>query len=72
MKTLKQYNEEMKKFYDDCNIYNRFSCKNGIECPKCKSELCDKNPHKILLSNPPKKEIICYECGYEDIVIVKG
>lgn len=37
---------------------------NGIECPKCGSELMDTNPSLILVSFPPKKDINCADCGY--------
>jgi len=37
---------------------------NGIECPKCKSELWDSNPSITLSSNPPQKNTHCPKCDY--------
>jgi hypothetical protein len=33
-------------------------------CPFCGNELYDKDPTKVLMSNPPKKEVVCIECSY--------
>lgn len=37
---------------------------NGMKCPKCEKELVDTNPNRLLLSSPPKKEVLCQSCGY--------
>ena len=37
---------------------------NGIECPKCGSELFDEGNIQSL-SNPPQKNIYCKNCNYK-------
>ena len=37
---------------------------NGIACPQCGKELYDKNPNVTLLTDPPRKSIICLGCDY--------
>lgn len=41
---------------------------NGIACPKCGKEMHDRNEN-VLTSNPPKKEVICLECGHNDFAL---
>lgn len=41
---------------------------NGIACPTCGEEMHDRNAH-IFASNPPKKEVICLECGHIDYAL---
>ena len=36
---------------------------NGIECPKCGSELWDTDM-VILTSYPPQKNVDCHSCGW--------
>lgn len=42
---------------------------NGIACPKCGAEMRDRDSH-TLMSQPPKKAVICLECGHNDFAIV--
>ena len=49
MKSLKDFNTEMFKYHENQNKYPKL---NGIECPKCKSELMDLN-NVELCSYPP-------------------
>jgi len=39
---------------------------NGLKCPGCGSELLDSSPDLVLCCYPPKKNIHCPECFYED------
>lgn len=43
---------------------NKYPRPNGMRCPDCGEELFDKDPKK-LLSSPPKRNIICMNCGYK-------
>jgi hypothetical protein len=56
LKTLEEHNTE---------VLNRVhSTKNGIECPRCGSELDDENPGMVYPCSPPKCDIKCFNCGY--------
>lgn len=41
---------------------------NGIACPKCGKEMHDRNGN-ILTSYPPRKAVICLECGHNDFAL---
>jgi len=41
---------------------------NGIACPKCGKEMHDRDEN-VLTSNPPKKAVICLECGHNDFAL---
>jgi hypothetical protein len=41
----------------------------GIEYPTCKNELQYKD-NTIMLSSPPQKDVICFNCGYMARVFV--
>lgn len=62
MKTLDEHNKQVFAVFTQQETY---PMKNGIECPKCKQELYDKD-NIILASNPPKRNIVCLnkECNY--------
>ncbi len=38
---------------------------NGLKCPDCNHEMYDSNPMVILTSYPPKKDVKCFNCGYQ-------
>lgn len=59
LKTLEEHDAESIRGYASVGL-PRF---NGIECPKCKSELVDSD-NFVLTSNPPKKNISCPKCCY--------
>lgn len=60
MKTLEQFNSEMREYY-----YNqKYPHLNGIACPTCGAEMWDSDPMSTLTSNPPQKMIHREECGY--------
>ena len=64
METLKEFNVQRLK---DWNHFREDISKphpNGLLCPKCKYELWDSTPGKILLSNPPQKNVHCPMCGF--------
>jgi len=63
MKTLEQHNSERMENYKFIER-KRLPHPNGVECPKCGSELWDSDPTAILASNPPQKNIHCPACGY--------
>lgn len=64
LKTIQEHNEE---------VLNQIRSKylTGIACPKCGEEMQYQNPDILLLSSPPQANIICFECGYADIVYAK-
>ncbi len=62
MMTLEQYNEMRRMAYLRMNGESPKG--NGIQCPKCNSELLDSNPMLVLTSNPPQKNVHCEKCGY--------
>lgn len=60
--SLDTHNRERSKEYDKLN--GRSPVRNGIACPKCHRELVDSAPDKLLMSDPPKKNVSCPICGY--------
>lgn len=42
---------------------------NGLACPKCGAEMLDWDGI-ALASMPPKKAVICLECGHNDFAII--
>lgn len=60
MKTLDEHNAERLEAIRLSNTYPKL---NGIECPKCKSELMDSN-NSVLCSYPPKRKVQCSKCDY--------
>ena len=63
MKTLVEHDAERHEWYFQFQKLSQ-PRPNGIECPKCKTELWDSNPDFTLTSNPPRKTIHCPACGY--------
>lgn len=61
---LKEYNDTVLSHYTN----QKQSLKTGIECPNCKCELNFYNEGVVLLSNPPKKEVVCFDCNYRGYV----
>ncbi len=61
MQTLAEFNAERRERY---SLDYAKPHPNGIECPKCNSELWDSAPLMILLSTPPQKDVHCPECGH--------
>ena len=59
MKTLKEHQREKRPI-----ARRRVSSPNGIECPRCKSELHDVNNQIQLMSYPPQYRIMCLECDW--------
>lgn len=65
MKTLNEHNRDRIKKINTPKTYPA-----GILCPKCEKEMHFKDIQKILLTNPPKQEVICPSCkeiGYKII-----
>ena len=61
LKSLEQHNKETLDYiYEHNKPYPR---KNGLACPKCGSELMDKDA-AILACYPPKRNVICSSCDY--------
>jgi len=58
LKTLDEHNQQYS--YHDYNA----PVHNGIACPFCGGELWDTSPMKLLLSDPPQKNIHCDSCDY--------
>lgn len=58
--SLKEYNEGAMRIYRE-KINPSL---NGIACPQCGKELVDSDPHKVLLSNPPKTVVKCNDCEF--------
>jgi DNA-directed RNA polymerase subunit RPC12/RpoP len=58
MKTLSQYNEEYKIRFNRENENNI-----GIACDTCGNEL--KGEKSLLMSNPPRQNIRCPNCGWK-------
>lgn len=63
MQTLDEFNAERREAYRIEREHVN-PCPNGIECPKCETELWDSSPIKLLTSLPPKKNVHCPKCGY--------
>ncbi|MFW9875233.1 MAG: hypothetical protein ACFFG0_19170 [Candidatus Thorarchaeota archaeon] len=42
--------------------------KNNTPCPKCGEFMYDKEPGIVLLSDPPKKRVLCKECKYSGFI----
>lgn len=59
LQSLEDYNKQK------LNQYPKYPLLNGIACPKCGKEMYDRD-NLILTSNPPKKRVICLECGHND------
>ena len=62
MKTLEEHNKQRQI---ETPKYPRL---NGIACPKCGKEMYDRDAN-ILTSIPPKKNVICLECGRNDFAL---
>jgi C4-type Zn-finger protein len=64
LKSLEYHNAESYDFYSTIN--SNEPQLNGIACPNCGKELYDSSPMTTLTSNPPQKNIACYNkgCGY--------
>lgn len=59
--SLRDFNEQ--RFLEaDAKITGKV--KNGIECPRCGSELVDATVGILLTSYPPQKPIKCPKCGF--------
>ncbi len=65
MKTLKEFNQERSKQYEDASAKLKPNQSNEIQCPICGTELFDTNPEVLLLSNPPKKNVHCGGCDFK-------
>jgi hypothetical protein len=42
----------------------------GVACPRCETELQFKEPGVMLLSYPPKADVICIKCEYQTRIYV--
>lgn len=63
METLDEYNKRRRDEHAAIQKILSNARPNGIACPECGKELYDSNPHEILASSPPQKNVRC-ECGY--------
>ena len=63
LKTLVEHNEERMKVYQDAAVPN------GIECPRCKSEMFDTDGRNVG-SGPPQTRIHCKKCGYQGTRVI--
>ena len=61
--TLEEHNAAISECWHDWTA--NLPAKNGIACPECGKELSDQNPNQLLLSEPPKKRIVCTFCGFK-------
>ena len=61
MISLDDYNAIQRKKYDNIRPAGYY---NGIECPLCGEELIDSNPHYIMATDPPRKNIKCLSCNF--------
>ena len=62
MKTIEQHNQERKL------AHPTYPMASGIACPKCGKEMHYRGP-EVLACYPPRKEVICLECGHNDYVL---
>ena len=62
LKSLDDHNIEHYRFWYQADSDSPIP--NGIECPKCKSELLDSEPMLTLTTHPPQKRIHCTKCDY--------
>ena len=68
MESLERYNSRVFKEYawKEKALRRRTEPRpNGIECPKCKSELYDSFPVVIVASIPSQKQVICLKCNFK-------
>lgn len=68
MEILQTIEDYEKNKMEQRKIYYTYPRPNGLECPKCKSEMMDVDDN-ILCSNPPKKYISCSNCKYSTYVL---
>ena len=61
MKTLEEYNAEMRERY-------KANDSTGIQCPQCGDELKLTEPGVVLLSYPPQKKVHCNTCKYKNSI----
>ena len=61
MKTLDEYNEEMRKKRSEFDKIKHLS---GVACNKCGTEMHYPEPGAQHLSNPPCMSVKCPKCGY--------
>lgn len=61
MQTLEDFNKQKLRKFKKLDSILRL---NGIQCPNCNKELYDIKPNILLASYPPKKSIVCNNCGY--------
>lgn len=61
MVSLDEWNEKIQKMNDWKNI--PYPKENGIACPDCGEKLFDIDGI-VLLSDPPKKRVICKKCSF--------
>lgn len=58
MKTIKEHNDEVQKYYGTKKHLT------NIECPNCSSELQYARPGVLMLSYPPQQDVVCFTCNY--------
>jgi ribosomal protein S27E len=62
LKTIEEHNELV--FKKNIDKYST-----GVQCPNCVNELKYINDI-MLLSNPPQKEVKCFNCNYTTRIFV--
>ena len=61
LKTIQEHNDEV---YHRLGNYNT-----SVECPNCGKELQFVD-NTVMLSNPPQRDVKCFECGYTNRIKV--
>ena len=69
MESLDEYNKRRRAEHAAIQSALSGVRPNGIACPECGKELYDTNPHEVLASLPPQKNVHC-ECGYSGYRVV--
>jgi len=73
MKTLDEYNKEQEEARTALRerLQRSGMHRAGVACNQCGAEMEYTNPTNMLLSLPPKHEVVCPACGargYKDVV----
>ena len=63
LKSLREWNQEQQELWDQARPAP--DKPNGLQCPDCREELVDPQPHVLIADDPPIKAVRCLACGYK-------
>ena len=63
LKSLREWNQEQQELWAQAQPAP--DKPNGLQCPDCREELVDPQPHVLITEDPPAKDVRCLACGYK-------